>query len=216
MGGGFFLLLFCVHLCVRAFVCVSAWQKSIETCNGSRVVRVMWSRCLSHLSLFLFLGLFQQEGFMSCCPYLHLCMLSVNKSYGLPLIIYGQELMHLCAFLLHVTNFSLYSMCACAHAHVCVCVCGLQLQCQCTWPCWVACGKPPKHKLCNLTQQFYVRLYGPNLWLLSVLSAEVNHHHYWHTFIDSSQDHFYGFDLVSFLKIKCLMLGPLDLCVTRF
>lgn len=26
---------------------------------------------------------------------------------------------------------------------VCVCVCNLQPQCQRTWPCWVACGKPP-------------------------------------------------------------------------
>lgn len=26
---------------------------------------------------------------------------------------------------------------------LCVCVCNLQPQCQRTWPCWVACGKPP-------------------------------------------------------------------------
>lgn len=45
---------------------------------------------------------------------------------------------------------------------VCVCVRDLQPQCQCTWPCWVACGKPPKHKLCNLTQQFSLGLYGPH------------------------------------------------------
>lgn len=42
----------------------------------------------------------------------------VSQSHGFPLIIYGQELMHLCAFLLHVTKFSLSFMCAC----VCVCV----------------------------------------------------------------------------------------------
>lgn len=27
---------------------------------------------------------------------------------------------------------------------LCVYVCYLQPHCQCTWPCWVACGKPPK------------------------------------------------------------------------
>lgn len=43
-------------MCLRARVCVGV-TKSIETCKGSRVVRVMWSRCLSHLSLRLFLGL---------------------------------------------------------------------------------------------------------------------------------------------------------------
>lgn len=40
------------------FVCVSVCgTQSIETSKGSGVVRVMWSRCLSDLSLRLFLAL---------------------------------------------------------------------------------------------------------------------------------------------------------------
>lgn len=40
---------------VRLLVNLSMWQESRETSKGSRVVRVMWSRCLSDLLLCLFL-----------------------------------------------------------------------------------------------------------------------------------------------------------------
>lgn len=39
--------------CTCLPVCISVWQKCRETSKGSRVVRVMWSRCLSDLLLCL-------------------------------------------------------------------------------------------------------------------------------------------------------------------
>lgn len=65
-----------------------AQQKSTETCKGSRVVRVMWSRCLSHLSLCLFLGLCQQEG---SSPPAALAGRFSQPKRGFPLVIFTRQ-----------------------------------------------------------------------------------------------------------------------------
>lgn len=130
----------CVCVCACLLVCVSLRQKSRETSKGSRVVRVMWSRCLSDLSLSLFLVHFLQE-LLSCCQ--GLCyglLVRCRPIRCLSLVVNNIKFfMHFKRVIFPIIT----SLLDLGLVFVCLSVYNLQPQCQCTWPCWVAFGKPP-------------------------------------------------------------------------